>query len=671
MRRILWLFAAGAVLWAAVFAAAQQEVLVRFKKNVRPETRDSVLHAMKLKPKKTIPQLNLVVCEAPANQSIEELRKSARTVPVVDYIEPNVTYAAEPEQQAEQIAQAKLHFKLEKLEEMQFAPQRLIVKFKKDASPQQINQFLAAKGLQKIQDFAPLRTSLCKISAGISIRSAVVAAAVENIVEYVEPDFVVHAYKIPNDPRFADQWGLNNTGQTGGKKDADVDAPEAWDQQTGDASVLVGIVDTGIDFSHPDLSANIWHNPGETGNGKETNGIDDDGNGFVDDWRGWDFANSDNNPQDDNGHGTHVAGIIAASGDNGKGVAGVVWRASLVPLKFLAADGSGFVSNAVSAILYAADNGIRILNNSWGGTQYSQALEDAIRYASDHGVLFVAAAGNDGEDNDTSPHYPSNYDLPNLVSVAASDDRDRRASFSNYGDRSVDLAAPGEDIFSTYPGGRYEWLSGTSMATPFVTGAAALIRSEFPDISMAHLKLRILGSVDYLSEWDGIVATAGRLNVHRAISRAPILALTTDYGNTNNTSGPYNISTFAIDDEGIASVRLIYSTGGASSDTVAMSRVSQDSYRAGIPGQPVGTEIRYRVLAEDVSGNQTLSRTFRFEITRTGGCCGQLTLTIPGPVSPQKQIGLFLLNLLLFLAPFYILRRRARKQNTLRLPETS
>jgi|Deesub1362B_J571_1020462.scaffolds.fasta_scaffold04818_2 subtilisin family serine protease len=655
---VILLLAISLPLWTL----SQTRVLIKFKPGTPERTRDSILNVLQLKPVKEIGQLRMVLCESPKTAALADLRKAAESIEEVEYVEEDYIYTADEQVTTEEI-QAKLSFSLDKLQEMEFAQQRLIVRFRSDATPEQIRQFLQSRGMEKVKEFTALDLQLLRTAPGVAMRAAIVSVAAEAIVEYVEPDFIVRALEVPNDPRFSQQWGLHNTGQTGGTADADIDAPEAWEEQTGSPSVLVGIIDTGIDYRHEDLQSNIWVNPGEYGGGKETNGVDDDGNGYVDDWRGWDFANGDNDPMDDNGHGTHVAGIVAASGNNGAGVAGVCWKAGLVPLKFLRADGSGYVSDAIEAVLYAADMGIRILNNSWGGRQYSRALEDAIRYANDRGVLFVAAAGNDGENNDTSPHYPSNYEVANVISVAASTDRDRRADFSNYGEETVDLAAPGERILSTYPGNRYEWLSGTSMATPFVTGVAALVAAEFPGIALAPLKLRLLGGVDYLSAWEDLVKTDGRLNAFRALSRKPLIALTTDYDDTDNPDGPYVISTYVVDDGQVQEVFLVYWRAGESGkDSLQMQYVNPNHYQASIPGHPTGTTVRYYVSARDDVGFYARSRTFQFRVTRIAACCGQLAISLKRPPSGWPSGLLVLMNVLLLIAPWLYLRYRARKR---------
>ena len=221
------------------------------------------------------------------------------------------------------------------------------------------------------------------------------------------------------------------------------------------ANVLVGVIDTGVDYNHPDLAANIWTNPGEIAG----NGIDDDGNGYIDDVHGYDFVNNDGDPMDDNGHGTHFSGTIGGVGNNGIGVAGVNWNVKIMALKFLDSGGSGSTANAVAGVQYATMMGVDVTSNSWGGGGFSQALYDAIDAAGAANIAFVAAAGNNGANNDTSPAYPAAYDLPNIISVAATDDNDELASFSNYGAASVDLGAPGVDILSTLPGNQYGLLS--------------------------------------------------------------------------------------------------------------------------------------------------------------------------------------------------------------------
>ena len=317
------------------------------------------------------------------------------------------------------------------------------------------------------------------LKQGITVEEAIARLGAAPGVVYAQPNYVKRSQAIPNDPRFNLQWALKNDGQAvpsssgsdvSGFTDADIDANVAWDATTGDPSVVVAIIDSGIDYSHPDLTGNVWQNPNET-----KNGLDDDGNGYVDDVMGWDFVHNDNDPVDLNGHGTHVAGIIAAQGNDGSTVAGVSWRTTLMPLQVVDADGITTSSAIVSAIRYAVDNGAKVINASYGETTFDQAEYDAIAYANGKGVLVVAAACNNGVDNDTAPCYPSSYDLPNIIAVAASDQFDNRASFSSWGAVSVDLAAPGVSIISTYP--QFDRLGNTA----FVNGVQGWTFGGSPD----------------------------------------------------------------------------------------------------------------------------------------------------------------------------------------------
>src|SRR5690242_10689219 len=400
-------------------------------------------------------------------------------------------------------------------------PGDVIVGFQNDVSAADQQKILKGAGASEKTNWNKIHGSLAHVASG-DVDAAIAKLKQDPRVRYAEPNHVITIDSVPNDPAFNNTWGLNNTGQTingsSGTPDADIDAPEAWNVTTGSPNVTVAVIDTGVDWSHPDLSSQIWINPGENCSGCRNDGIDNDHNGFVDDWHGWDFANNDNNPTDDHGHGTHVAGTIGAAGNNGVGVAGVNWNVRIMPVKFLNSQGSGTDANAVSAILYAAQNGANVMNNSWADTVYSQALADAITVADQHNSLFVAAAGNNGTDNDASPTYPASYDMPNVVSVAATDNTDNRAFFSNVGRRSVDLGAPGVDIYSTWPGGTYQYLSGTSMATPNVAGAAALAKAAFPSASAVGLKALLLDSVDQDPALAGVTASGGRLNIGAAVA---------------------------------------------------------------------------------------------------------------------------------------------------------
>jgi subtilisin family serine protease len=344
-------------------------------------------------------------------------------------------------------------------------------------------------------------------------------------IDVVEPDFFIKLKTTPNDPEFGRLWGLKNS--SGG--DVGINVLPAWQRTTGDDQIIVGVIDTGIDCSHPDLADNCWVNPGEdgqdsSGKSKRSNNIDDDGNGYIDDWQGWNFIDETNNATDDHFHGSHVAGTIGAVGNNNIGVVGVNWRASLVPLKFLDYEGGGYISDAIEAIDYATKMKFFATNNSWGGGAYSDLLRAAIDRADAAGVHFVAAAGNSSGNNDKFPEYPASYDSPNIVTVAAIDSTGQIASFSCYGEKSVDVAAPGAGILSTTPGGSYETLNGTSMAAPYVTGAMALLRSEFPDETPAMLRTRLFKGVTALptQRLDGRrVRTGGMINVMQSMTWMP------------------------------------------------------------------------------------------------------------------------------------------------------
>ena len=378
-------------------------------------------------------------------------------------------------------------------------------------------------------------------------------------VDYAEPDYLLSIFssgrRIPNDPLFTNQWGLDNAGQGGGRPDADIDAPEAWTTATGGETV-VAIVDTGIDLDHEDLVGNLWLNPGEDldGDGRVTasdrNGIDDDGNGYADDFHGWDFANNDSDPDDDHflGHGTHVAGTVAAVGDNGLGVAGVSWAARLMAVKFLRGTNGGWTSDAVLALEYAIAGGARIVNASWGGFTFSRALRDAVDALDAAGVLLVAAAGNTSSDNDLMPAYPANYDFGSVVAVAATERHDLLAEFSNFGVRSVDLGAPGVEILSTMPDDQYDLLQGTSMAAPHVSGVAALLLGAAPELSADEVKAKILAAAEPIPALAGKTVTGGRLDARATLEKIlpPLIATpdTLDFGRV--TVGQPHVRSFEL-----------------------------------------------------------------------------------------------------------------------------
>ncbi|MCI5065164.1 S8 family serine peptidase [bacterium] len=360
---------------------------------------------------------------------------------------------------------------------------------------------------------------LVQVDRGLSLRSAqaqvveydqarvradcaTLAADLGSDLSHCEPNAYWELLATPNDPKYGSLYGLEK-----------LNLPAAWNKTKGSRGVIIAVLDTGVDYTHPDLAANMWRNSGEIAD----NGIDDDGNGYIDDVYGIDEFNEDGDPYDDHGHGTHCAGTVGAVGDNEVGVVGVNWNVEIMALKFLSAGGGGSTVDALGAIDYAIDNGARVINASFGGSFYSQALYNAIERANEAGVLFVAAAGNKTRDNDEEPNYPSNFDLPNVISVAASDQNDKLASFSNYGDEKVHLAAPGVRILSTFPGNRYAALNGTSMAAPHVAGLAGLILSEYTDYSALQVKNLMMNTADVMESFVGRVQSGGRINAAAAL----------------------------------------------------------------------------------------------------------------------------------------------------------
>ena len=417
--------------------------------------------------------------------------------------------------------------KLSGPEGKQYVTGQVIVKIKDEANLGDLRAINRRNDARLKEEIPQTDVSVVDLPKDLSVKDAVKIYDKSPDVSYVQPDYALYPTATPRDPYYGRMYNLNNTGQTGGTRDSDIDAPQAWNFTTGRHSTVVAVIDTGVDINHPDLRNNIWTNPGETGKdafgrNKATNGIDDDHNGYVDDVHGWDFFHNNNSVYDrgdGDQHGTHVSGTIAAQGNNGIGVTGVNWHAQIMPLKFIGG-GYGTSSGAIKAIDYAINKGVKISNNSYGGAGYEPAMRDAIARANKAGLLFVAAAGNDGINNDTKPDYPSSYDLPNVISVAATGAKDGLASFSNYGARTVDVAAPGVNILSTLPGGRYGYYSGTSMASPHVAGVAALIKSRHPAYGARTIRAQILRYADRKAKLRGKVATAGRLNAWASLMQA-------------------------------------------------------------------------------------------------------------------------------------------------------
>ncbi|WP_299238715.1 S8 family serine peptidase [Sulfurihydrogenibium sp.] len=383
----------------------------------------------------------------------------------------------------------------------------IIVKFKSNPS----NQTLKSQAISKT-----LNIHVIKLPSNMKVEDALKKYKNDPNVEYAEPNYIIKKLEtIPNDPYYPSQWGL-----------VKVLANKVWDACKGSDNTIVAVIDSGIDLNHPDLKDHIWKNTGET---NCNDGIDNDNNGFVDDCYGWNFASNNNNTQDDDGHGTHVAGIIGAVTNNNVGVAGLNWYVKLMSVKILDSTGSGDVANLIKAIDYAVKNGAKIINSSLGypdSCSYvppSQALYDAIKSAGDRGVLFVAAAGNYGCNNDKTPLWPASFNLPNIISVGASDQNDNLAYFSSYGQNSVHLLAPGTNIISTYfdktnNQSTYKSLSGTSMAAPFVSGAAALLMSCLNNPTIYEIRERIVSSVDVFDSLSSKTISSGRLNIYNALN---------------------------------------------------------------------------------------------------------------------------------------------------------
>ena len=415
----------------------------------------------------------------------------------------------------------------------QYVPGEVLVKFKKGVDASKKKSTHDKMDASVLTEISAIGVQKVKSKFGKSTEDLVRQYKNDPDVLYAEPNGLYYIQALPNDPKFPNLWGLNNTGQivagVAGNQDADIDAPEAWGLFTGTANTIVADIDTGVDYTHPDIAANMWVNPGEIAG----NGRDDDANGYVDDVYGWNFIYGNNNPMDDHGHGTHVAGTIAASGNNGIGVTGISWRARIMALKICNSGGGCSFSAAAQAVLYAARMGAKVSNNSYGGLgagAFSQTLLDAINVA--NGMLFVAAAGNDNNDNDKIPTYPCNLAASNVLCVAATGQDDSKASFSSYGLNSVDLAAPGVNILSTVPSAAcelcepsgYRYLQGTSMAAPHVTGAAVLTTAMFPTLSVSKIKNVLMGSVDANPFLMPRIASGGRLNVNRALRSNIILS---------------------------------------------------------------------------------------------------------------------------------------------------
>ena len=383
-----------------------------------------------------------------------------------------------------------------------YAQGELLVKF----TPQAISAagaIHARVGSRVLASYPALNWQRVRLPSTLSISQGMQLYRGQAGVVTTEPNYTVHADLVPNNPDFSLLWGLSK-----------INAPTAWNTTTGSNATVVAVVDTGVNYAHPCLAGNMWVNPGNI-----------PGDTYAQDVHGINALSGSGDPMDDNGHGSHVSGTIGAVGNDAIGVVGVNWQVKIMGLKFLDSTGSGTTADAITCYQYAINMkqhgvNIRVINDSWGGSDFSQALEDVIVQAADAGILSVCAAGNSAANTDVSPQYPSAFPVAGIVAVAASDQNDNPAYFTNYGAKTVHLAAPGVNIYSTYLGTEYATLSGTSMATPHVSGSAALVLAAFPSLSVAGLKALLLASVDPLPQWAGLCVSGGRLDVAKALAGA-------------------------------------------------------------------------------------------------------------------------------------------------------
>ncbi|PYJ85376.1 MAG: hypothetical protein DME22_09400 [Verrucomicrobia bacterium] len=554
-----------------------------------------------------------------------------------------------------------------------FRTDRILVKPKPGADLTMVHVSFGTKVLRRFPGIGNLQ--VLQLLPGADVRVLLGAYQQSGLVEYAEPDFIVQATLEPNDFRYSDGslWGLHNTGLYGGTPGADIDAPNGWEIQNTAGDIVVAVIDTGVRYTHEDLAANIWVNPGESGPGllgvdKSANGIDDDGDGYIDDVHGINAILGTGIPWDDHGHGTHVSGTIGGVGNNSVGVVGVAWRIQLMACKFLDATGHGSISDAITCIDYARKKGAKIINASWGdyttdpyngiladhnNTAHWNALHDAIASARDAGILFVAACGNDDTDNDVHPLYPASYaDLDNLIAVAATDRSDSKASFSNYGANTVHLGAPGQDIFSCWNGSDsdYRYLSGTSMATPHVVGVCALVWSHYSEDSYAQIKSRVLNGVEPLPSLAGKCVTGGRLNLSQALGAsatspsAPAVVIVIATDPSASEAGP-DPGTFTISRSGSTAQALTvyYTLAGTAQNGVDYQTLSGS---VTIPTDASSTTVSVTPIDDNqLEGDETVVVTLSFSTGYTVGSPGSATvvihdndlpLPVPAIVSPTS-----------------------------------
>lgn len=510
---------------------------------------------------------------------------------------------------------------LEASPDLVYDPFSVLVRFAPSAGKRDIQAALDSVGGEVMTEYTVV-PGLYHIAIDMTVEKAIATLLGAQRVLYAEPDWIVRTHAIPNDTNFASLWGMRNTGQTvnsdPGVAGADTRAYQAWDVFTGDQNFVIAIIDDGTNKAHPDLAANIWSNPGEIAG----NGLDDDGNGYIDDTWGYDFYQNDNDPSNSK-HGTHTAGTVGAVGNNGTGVAGVMWRCSLMALRFIGPAG-GATSDAIRAVQYATTEGVKVSNNSWGGGGFSQGLYDAIAASRSVGHLFVASAGNNGTNNDTTASYPASYTLDNIISVAATDNNDGLASFSNYGSSSVDIGAPGVNILSCYGTSGYSYLNGTSMAGPHVAGAAALVYAANPSYSYTQVRNRILSTARAVSSLSGRCATGGVLNIAAALggsaaNTAPSVTITAPGNNASFTAG--STITFS----------------GSSNDTQDGSLTASMSWSSSLQGA-LGTGGSFS-RSDLVVGTHTITASATDSGSLTGTASVTITVTDPTATPPAAPSG--------------------------------
>jgi subtilisin family serine protease len=389
-------------------------------------------------------------------------------------------------------------------------PGQLMVGFDAGVSSSAQQRVIERAGGRLVRRLSHIDGTVVRVRAkGLALSGLRRRLSGQRTVRYAEPDYYLKQSTAPDDPLYAQQYPLAATGAGA------VGAPVAWTARTSCAKVAV--LDTGAQYDHPDLTGNIWHNPHEVAG----NNVDDDHNGYIDDYYGIDLVKGRDSGADDEGHGTHVSGIIAGHGNNDTGISGLCWTGSVMPVKFMSSRGKGSSSDAAAGIDYAVRMGAKIVNGSFGSTSKSSALVDEVDYAQSKGVLLVFAAGNDSTNNDSAPEYPAALTNTNIIAVAAVTATGALASFSNYGPKSVDLGAPGDSIISTYLGSGYKVLSGTSMASPIVAAAAAMLRSRDPSLSAGQIRSAILSSTQPDAALTAKVAHPGVLDIGAALASAP------------------------------------------------------------------------------------------------------------------------------------------------------